>query len=131
MFEFFKQAFTWWSGQTLGLRLFTWRKGEFVGRDEVGNRYYRAVSAVPGSIPERRWVVYAGYAEASTIPPGWYGWMHHTVDAPPEFYAPRDWEKPHRPNLTGTSGAYHPPGSLYGAGRPTAAVPEYEAWRPD
>ncbi len=32
---------------------------------------------------ERRWVLYKGYAEASTIPPGWYGWMHHRVDTPP------------------------------------------------
>ena len=32
---------------------------------------------------ERRWVIYNGYVEASTIPPGWHGWMHHMVDAPP------------------------------------------------
>ena len=32
---------------------------------------------------ERRWVIYNGYAEASTMPPSWHGWMHHTVDVPP------------------------------------------------
>ena len=51
---FLKQFFTWWSGQTLGTRFFTWRKGEHVGNDEAGNRYYRAKSAMPDSIPERR-----------------------------------------------------------------------------
>ena len=54
MFDFLKQFFTWWNSQTLGLRLYTWRKGEFVGEDEFGNRYYRAPSAIPDSIPERR-----------------------------------------------------------------------------
>ena len=33
-----KQFFTWWNGQTLNLRFYTWRKGEFVGEDEYGNR---------------------------------------------------------------------------------------------
>src|SRR5205823_9960218 len=73
--KFLKQFFTWWNSETLGLRFFTWRKGEFVGEDEFGNRYYRAPSAIPDSIPERRWVVYNGYAEGSTVPPGWHGWM--------------------------------------------------------
>ncbi|HTN98973.1 MAG TPA: NADH:ubiquinone oxidoreductase subunit NDUFA12, partial [Nordella sp.] len=30
MIDFLKQFFSWWSGQTLGLRFYTWRKGEFV-----------------------------------------------------------------------------------------------------
>ena len=50
---------------------------------------------------------YHGYAEASTVPPSWHGWLHHTVDIPPtqENYKPRPWQKPHRPNMTGTPGA--------------------------
>jgi NADH:ubiquinone oxidoreductase subunit len=129
---FLKQFFTWWSGQTLGTRFYTWRKGERVGEDEFGNVYYRAPSALPESIPERRWVIYNGYAEASTIPPGWHGWIHHKVDIPPvnENYAARQWQKPHRPNLTGTPGAYHPPGSLL-IPRPAKPAPDYEPWRPE
>jgi NADH:ubiquinone oxidoreductase subunit len=130
---FWKQFFTWWSGQTLGTRFFTWRKGEFVGEDEFGNKYYRAKSAIPSSIPEHRWVIYNGYAEASTIPPGWHGWMHHTVDDPPTKtkYAPREWQAPHQPNLTGTAMAYRPPGSLIGPANPVPVKPDYQPWRPE
>lgn len=130
--DFLKQFFSWWNGQTWGLRLYTWRKGEFVGEDEFGNRYFRAPSALPRSIAERRWVVYKGYAEASIIPPGWHGWMHHRDANPPGNYKPREWEKPHQPNLTGTAYAYRPPGSIVGSLKPAkVAKPDYEAWRPE
>jgi NADH:ubiquinone oxidoreductase subunit len=130
---FLKQLFTWWSGQTLNTRFYTWRKGEFVGKDELGNAYYRSPSALPESIPERRWVIYAGYSEASQVPPGWHGWMHHRVDTPPsqQTYAAQAWEKSHQENLTGSAGAYRPPGSIASGGRPIAASPDYQAWRPD
>ena len=49
MIQFLKQFFTWWNGQTLGTRYYTWRKGERVGSDEAGNIYYRAKSALPDS----------------------------------------------------------------------------------
>ncbi|MGE0213476.1 MAG: NADH:ubiquinone oxidoreductase subunit NDUFA12 [Parvibaculaceae bacterium] len=132
MKDFLLQFFTWWNGQTLGTRFFTWRKGEFVGEDELGNRYFRAPSAIPDSIRERRWVIYKGYAEASAIPPGWHGWMHHRVETPPSesAYRPRDWEKPHHANLTGTALAYRPPGSIATPQPVSAAEPDYEAWRP-
>jgi NADH:ubiquinone oxidoreductase subunit len=129
---FLLQFFTWWNGQTLGTRFFTWRKGEFVGEDEFGNRYYRAPSAIPDSIPERRWVTYRDYAEASAIPPGWHGWMHHKVAEPPtaESYRRREWEKAHHENLTGTGRAYRPPGSLVAPVPRPAAKPDYEPWQP-
>jgi len=129
---FLKQFFTWWNSQTLGTRLWTWRKGEFVGEDAEGNRYYRAPSAIPASIKEHRWVVYKGYAEASAIPPGWHGWMHYRTDTPPSKtdYKPREWQLPHEPNLTGTTEAYRPPGSIVGAGRPQPVPADYQAWTP-
>ena len=34
------QFFTWWNGQTLGTRLWTWRTGTKVGEDGAGNIYY-------------------------------------------------------------------------------------------
>lgn len=130
---FLKQLFTWWNGQTLNTRFYTWRKGEFVGKDEFGNSYYRAPSALPESIAERRWVIYNGYSEASAIPPGWHGWMHHRTDTPPTpgSYVPRDWQKPHLPNLTGTPEAYRPKGSILTGARPAPHQPDYSAWRPD
>ncbi len=75
--KFLSEIFVWWQGQTWGTRLWIKRFGEFVGEDEFGNRYYQDKRA------NRRYVTYAGYADASTIPPGWHGWMHHRVDTPP------------------------------------------------
>ncbi|MCA3555166.1 NADH:ubiquinone oxidoreductase subunit NDUFA12 [Aestuariivirga sp.] len=130
---FLKQLFTWWNGQTLNTRFYTWRKGSYVGADQFGNKYYRAKSAVPRSISERRWVVYNGYSEASTIPPGWHGWMHHRTDVPPteEDYTPREWQKPFVPNQTGTPNAYRPKGSILSGARPAPSAPDYSAWRPE
>jgi NADH:ubiquinone oxidoreductase subunit len=124
MKTFLLQFFTWWNGQTLGTRFHTWRKGEFVGADEVGNRYYRERNG------KRRWVVYNGLAEPSAIPPGWHGWMHRRTDEVPPAYAPREWEKPHEPNLTGTAYAYRPPGSVLNPHPHTPGGPDYEPWKP-
>lgn len=126
MKEFLLQVFTWWNGQTMGTRFWTWRKGEFVGEDENGNRYYRERDG------DRRWVIYNGDVEASRIPPGWHGWMHHRTDTPPskESYAPRGWEKPHEPNHTGTPAAYRPPGSILTPERRPEVTGDYEPWTP-
>jgi NADH:ubiquinone oxidoreductase subunit len=126
--------FTWWNGQTFGTQLWTLLYGEFVGEDEFGNRYYRTRGGQidPALGFQRRWVIFNGYAEASTIPPRWHGWMHHTVDTPPteEQETTREWQKPHRPNLTGTPSAYRPPGSTLGANRRPPATGDYKAWTP-
>jgi NADH:ubiquinone oxidoreductase subunit len=131
---FLLKLFTWWNGQTFGTQLWTWRFGEMVGKDEQGNIYYRTrggkIDPVLGF--ERRWVIYNGLAEASRVPPSWHGWMHHTVDVPPteEVYAPREWEKPHLPNLTGTPLAYRPSGSTLASGRRPKATGDYQPWTP-
>lgn len=122
-----KQIFTWWNGQTAGTRLWTWRKGVRVGSDSQGNIYYRERDR------DRRWVIYNGPVEASRVPPEWHGWLHHTVDAPPDETGRRrkKFEKPHQENQTGTPGAYRPKGSIVtGPSRPRAAG-RYEAWQPD
>ncbi len=124
MKNFLVQFFTWWNGQTLGTRFYTWRFGEAVGSDEQGNHYYRERNGT------RRWVIYNGIAEASRIPPGWHAWMHYRSDEPPASYTPREWQKPHVPNLTGTPAAYRPPGSILGPDPRTPGKPDYEAWRP-
>jgi NADH:ubiquinone oxidoreductase subunit len=126
MKQFLLQFFTWWNGQTLGTRFWTWRHGNFVGEDEVGNRYYSERNGT------RRWVIYNGTAEASAIPPGWHGWMHHRVDTPPpsESYKAREWQKPHQANLTGTAYAYRPKGSILGAPQRPLTDGEYDAWQP-
>ncbi|MFZ2099688.1 MAG: NADH:ubiquinone oxidoreductase subunit NDUFA12 [Oricola sp.] len=130
MKDFFIQFFTWWNGQTMGTRFHTWRKGERVGQDELGNVYYQGGKDAEGRT--RRWVVYNGYAEASAIPPGWHGWMHHRTDTPPskEDYKPREWQKPHKQNLTGTSGAYRPHGSMMTPETRPVVTGDYDAWTP-
>ncbi len=130
--QFLKQFFTWWNGQTWNTRFYTWRAGTFVGEDEYGNKYYKAKSAVPDSIPERRWVIYKGYSEGSQVASGWHGWLHHRVDvAPPdESYSSFEWQKPHEPNLTGSAGAYHPPGSIAVGGSPAPRTGYYQPWKP-
>jgi NADH:ubiquinone oxidoreductase subunit len=131
--EFLLQFFTWWNSATLSLRLFTWWRGEFVGEDELGNRYYRAPSAVPRSIPERRWVIYNGYAEGSKVPPGWWGWMHHRDPLPPTAggYRTMSWQEPHLPNLTGTPAAYRPTGSILNPRPEAQGEPAYQPWSPE
>ena len=121
------EIFTWWNGQTVGTRLWTARNGELVGEDAEGNRFYQTRDG------KRRWVIYSGEAEASKVSPDWHGWLHHTFDEAPEDGAmPRkDWEKDHKPNLTGTDGAYHPPGSVLTAGRRAPTGGDYEAWQPE
>lgn len=132
---FLLRSLTWWHGQTWGTYWYTRRNGEHVGTDELGNRYYRAMGPLidPSTGPERRWVVYEGEVEASRVPPSWRGWLSHTYDVPPsaQAYAAREWEKPHLPNMTGTSQAYRPQGSTLASGRRPAATGDYVAWSPD
>ncbi|MDA7948592.1 MAG: NADH:ubiquinone oxidoreductase subunit NDUFA12 [Hyphomicrobiaceae bacterium] len=123
----FKEIFAWWTGNTYGTRLFTLRKGVFVGEDEFGNRYYRERKGT------RRWVIYRDLAEASKVPPDWHGWLHYTVDEPPteEDYRPKAWQKAHRPNMTGSPGAYRPQGSTLVSGDRPPATGDYQPWTPE
>ena len=77
MKDFLLQIFTWWNGQTVGTRFQIWRKGELVGTDEGGNRYYRMRGG------DRRWVIYNGPVEAS------HSARLARLDAPPHRRAAR------------------------------------------
>lgn len=122
---FLKRLVTWWNSQTLGTQIFTARKGVKVGEDDQGNVYYQTRDG------KRRWVIFNGEAEASRVSPDWHGWLHFTWDQPPTQVAlmHRPWEKPHVENLTGTAGAYVPPGSILRAD--PAVRRDYEAWQPE
>ena len=124
--EWMIEIFTWWNGQTVGTRFHIWRFGQRVGDDELGNVYYQNADG------SRRWVIYKGVADASKITPGWFGWMQHRVDVPPskENYQPREWQKPHQPNLTGTAKAYRPKGSLLSSEHRPRVTGDYDAWQP-
>lgn len=124
------KIFTWWDGATIGTALFTARKGEQVGEDIFGNRYFRAKKA-EGNF-QRRWVIYDGANDASRVPPEWHGWLHHSYDEIPESHLPqpRIWEKAPTGNLTGTAQAYRPAGALESGGSRAAATGDYEPWNP-
>jgi NADH:ubiquinone oxidoreductase subunit len=127
-----KRIFTWWNGSTIGAAIDIWRRGEFVGEDEQGNKYFEERRAsIEGR--KRRYVKYNGLAEASRVSPDWHGWMHHTIADPPTVtpLKRQTWEKDHVPNLTGTVRAYRPQGSLARGGVRQASTADYEAWAPE
>ena len=113
---------------TIGTFLFTLARGNQVGADEFGNRYYVERRARKG-MRQRRWVRYRGINEASKVPPEWHAWLHYTHDAPIEAKR-ADWQKSHLPNMTGTANAYRPAGSEYRGGKRARATGDYEPWHP-
>tara|TARA_R100001129_G_scaffold155190_1_gene118106 strand:- start:443 stop:841 length:399 start_codon:yes stop_codon:yes gene_type:complete len=127
----FGKIFTWWNGATIGTAIFTSRKGEEVGTDAAGNRYYRSKNVKDGQ-RERRWVIYDGANDASRVPSEWHGWLHGAGDDVPEsnLPPPRIWEADYTPNATGTAQAYLPSGALERGGRRASATGDYEAWTP-
>lgn len=113
-----------------GLVLLTLRRGGFVGKDSLGNRYFEQRAPRKGARP-RRWVVYAGPADASVIGPEWHAWLHHLTDTALPDTGRLPWQKPHQPNLTGTPEGYRPPGHDYEGGRRAEASGDYQSWTPD
>jgi NADH:ubiquinone oxidoreductase subunit len=116
---------------SIGTRLFTFLHGAPVGTDSQGNRYFRDKKLRGGGLRERRWVLFNGPEEASVIPPEWHAWIHHTTDEPLDETHRKPWQKPHLPNLTGTTLSYRPPGHDYQGGHRAPATGDYEAWSPD
>ena len=127
------KIFTWWNGATIGTLFTVGKRGQLVGTDEFGNRYYQSRDNVSYDGRKRRWVIYDGYAEASKVPPEWQGWLRYTYDeAPSEKPLHRQsWEKDHLPNMTGTPYARRPQGSLMATGQRPAATGDYQAWTPE
>lgn len=129
----FTEIFSWWGGNTWSNRVYTALRGQHVGTDAEGNRYFVQSKGVGPLGKPRRWVIYKNLAEASKISPDWHGWMHYTVDRPPteQTYTARPWQKPHRENSTGTSEAYRPQGSILASGTRPAATGDYKPWSPN
>ena len=103
MLTILKKIFTWWNQDTFGTKIRTIFSGKLKGQDILGNKYYENKKG-------DRWVIYSEEIDASKIPIEWYSWMHHTpnnLENKHEFKK-YNWQKPHKPNLTGTENAYHP-----------------------
>ena len=125
------------AGTPLGTRLFTWLKGEQVGHDQDGNKFYRTKGGSEvhkNSLrSERRWVIYNGEPEASRVSADWHAWLHHTTDTrPPEGgYEKHEWQLEHQANKTGTAEAYRPQGSALKVGERPRVSGDYDAWHPE
>jgi NADH:ubiquinone oxidoreductase subunit len=120
-----KRIFTWWDGATLGTALQVRMRGTRVGSDMLGNIYY-------GTKEGRRWIIYAGANDPGLIPPEWYSWLHHQIDAVPDEALPPPPKFLREPtgNRTGTPEAYRPAGAMERGGVRQAASGDYEAWTP-
>ena len=119
--SFLKQIFTWWHKQTLGTFVYTLFAGKFVGMDEFGNKYY-------SSSKGKRWVIYKNYVESSKIPAEWHSWIHFLKSNKPSSETKKfAWQKKHKENLTGTSEAYKPEGSLINNFKKN--LKKYETWK--
>ena len=103
MLTFFKKIFIWWNQETIGTKIKTLFFGKLVGSDVLGNKYYESKNG-------KRWVIYKGEIDASKIPVEWYSWIHFTSNKIEKNHELKkyDWQKPHKPNMTGTDDAYYP-----------------------
>ena len=121
MVNFFKQIFIWWHKQTIGTFFYTIFLGKYIGRDEFGNKYY-------SSSKGKRWVIYKERVESSKIPPEWHLWIHFLTDKKPSDNLSKfKWQKTYEENLTGTSRAHKPDGSLKSESKKN--MKKYDTWK--
>ncbi len=112
----------------IATRIYTFLFGQFVGKDEYGNSYFRRRYAKPiNDKTEKRWVIYNGLVEATKVPPLWHRWLHFMSDhLPSEINITKQkWHKAHQPNFTATSAAYSP----YQATNKQKST--YQTWQPN
>ena len=97
-----KIFFTWWNKQTFGTFLKTLFSGKLVGKDELGNKYYKNKN-------DERWVIYSNNVEATKITSDWFMWIHHTIDNIPNYKDKKyNWQKNHLENQTGSKKSCKP-----------------------
>ena len=119
MLTFFKKIFTWWNRDTVGTRIKTIFFGKLVGTDKFGNKYYQSKKG-------KRWVIYSDEIDATKIPVEWFSWMHFMSNKIENSHELKkyDWQKPHKPNLTGTDSAYYP-----NKNKKDAIEKKYKSWK--
>ena len=116
---------------SLGIKIYTWFKGNLVGSDELGNKYYCSSKDFK-NLEAKRWVIFNGDIEASKIPPHWHAWLHKSKYEPPINYSHKySWQKDHKQNMTGTKNAHFPPSNPLSKDYKTDQIkPDYESWSP-
>ena len=123
-----KYLFTWWNGDTIGTKLYTFLNGKKVGEDYLGNFYYES------NDQKNRWCIYRDQSEASRISPEWNSWLRFITNTrPPSNNLTYDWQKRYNGNPTGLDSAYKP--SLLGMGEKNRDLKnfqsDYKAWKPE
>ena len=56
-----REIFTWWNGQTIGTRIWSYFNGVLVGTDDQGNKYYK------NKKDTKRWVIYNSIIESTLV----------------------------------------------------------------
>ena len=97
-----REIFTWWNGQTLGTRLWTYFSGILAGVDSQGNKYFH------NKKDTKRWVIYANEVESTNVNPEWNNWLRFTSKVIASEEKKYKWQKNHLSNQTGTANAYDP-----------------------
>ena len=121
MINLFRQIFIWWNRQTIGTFIYTFFTGKLIGKDEFNNKYYT-------NKKRKRWVIYNNEVEASKIPPEWHSWIHFVTNQIPDKNMTKfSWQKKYVENLTGTTWAHKPDGSLRLNTRKN--MKKYEVWK--
>ena len=123
-----KYLFTWWNGNTVGTKLYTFLKGKKVGEDYLGNSYFESKNL------ESRWCIYRNQSEASRISPEWNSWLRYiSNNVPTSDNITYEWQKRFDGNATGLGTAYKP--SIISAGRSKEDLEhyqsDYKAWKPE
>ena len=119
MLTLFKKIFICWNQDTIGTKIKTIFFGKLAGTDSYGNKYYESKSG-------KRWVIYSNEIDASKIPVEWYSWMHFTKNRIEKNHELKkyEWQKPHKPNLTGTDASYYP-----NKNKQHAIGKKYKSWK--
>ena len=70
--------------------------------------------------------------EASKVPPGWHGWLHHNNNNIPNNQTNQEyhWQRQHLPNLSGTVHLKLPTKYIYKSKNDTNNETQYNAWAP-
>ena len=123
-----KFLFTWWNGNTVGTKLYTYLKGKKVGEDYFGNYFYESRDK------RNRWCIYSYQSDASKISPEWNSWLRFTTNSCPKGEAMTyEWQKRFSGNLTGLDGAYKP--EILRANKKNEDLDryqsDYKAWKPE
>ena len=89
----------------IGTILYSFLKGKKIGQDNIGNKFY-----IHKKIKNKKWVLYKYSIDPTSLDVKWQIWLTSTNNNVPLTIEENNfkWQKDKKPNLTGTTGSYHP-----------------------